>query len=104
MQVQLYTPVWKEAIIRLNVEEYPFMSPWFQKRFETMYESNYQHEKCRLIIAVDDEKLAGVISYIRWPMNTPGRAVNSYQMVGLVVNPEFRGRGVFSMLLEKLKE
>ncbi|MEY3982743.1 MAG: hypothetical protein RL160_300 [Bacteroidota bacterium] len=80
------------------------MSSWFVQRFEALYEHPYQQGRNRIILATEGEALAGMISYVYWPLNNTEAGCRSFQMTGLLVSPDFRGQGVFSKLLEAMKE
>jgi GNAT superfamily N-acetyltransferase len=104
MRVQLYDPSWKERVFRLTIQEYPDMEPWFNQRFEALYEHPYQEGRNRILLVTEGEQLAGMISYVYWPLNGIDPACRSFQMTGLIVSPDFRGRGIFSKLLEAMKQ
>jgi GNAT superfamily N-acetyltransferase len=103
MRVQLYDPSWKERVIALTLQEYPFMEPWFVQRFEALYEHPYQQGRNRIILATEGEALAGIVSYIHWPLQGVASNTRSFQILGVLVSPDFRGRGVFAQLLDAMK-
>ncbi|MBU6323854.1 MAG: GNAT family N-acetyltransferase [Bacteroidetes bacterium] len=104
MRVQLYDPSWKERVIRLTLHEYPFMESWFNRRFEALYEHPLQEGRCRILLATEGEALAGMVSYVYWPLEGTGKNCRSYQILGVLVSPDFRGKGVFATLLDAMKQ
>jgi len=104
MRVQLYDPSWKERVIRLTLHEYPFMESWFIKRFDALYEHPIQQGRHRILLATEGDALAGMVSYIHWPLSGAGEGCRSYQILGVLVSPDFRGRGVFATLLDGMKQ
>lgn len=103
--VTLYEPWMRDQIIHLTEMEYPFMQGWFEKRFQALYESNYLKNRNHLVVALADaKKVVACISYIYWPLEFKGTLLNSYQMVGLLVDPTVRGKGLFKSVLIRLDE
>jgi GNAT superfamily N-acetyltransferase len=102
IEVQVYSPEWRQQVIDLTVQEYPYMHSWFETRFVALHENYYQTGRNRIIIAREGNKLAGCISWVHWPLAYMGRETGAGQMVGLVVDPAFRGRGVFGKMLAEL--
>jgi hypothetical protein len=103
MHVQLYNPTWKERVINLTLHEYPFMEGWFNKRFEALYEHSIQQGRNRILLATEGDELAGMVSYIHWPLDGVEAGCRSYQILGVLVSPNFRGKGVFATLLDAMK-
>ena len=103
--VKLYEPWMRDQIIGLTEMEYPFMKGWYEKRFEALYESEFLKNRNGLIVAVaGSDKIIACISYIYWPVSFKGKILNSYQMVGLIVDPAYRGIGLFKKTLSKMDE
>ena len=101
--IQEYEPWMKEQILQLTESEYPFMKGWFNKRFTALYENEFQRNRHKIIVAVtENNKITACISFIYWPINFRGKALNSYQMVGLLVDPAARGAGLFRKVLQKM--
>jgi GNAT superfamily N-acetyltransferase len=102
IEVQVYSPEWRQQVIDLTVQEYPYMRNWFETRFAALHENFYQTGRNRIVIAREGNKLAGCISWVHWPLTYMGQETGAGQMVGLVVDPAFRGRGVFGKMLAEL--
>lgn len=103
LHIRLYEPRMKEQIIALTEKEYPFMKGWFRKRFEALYESDYMNGKNLIVAGCNDEgEVKACISYVRWPLVVSGRTPDALQMVGLIVDEQYRGKGVFAGLLREL--
>lgn len=78
------------------------MRNWFETRFAALHENFYQTGRNRIVIAREGNQLAGCISWVHWPLTYMGQETGAGQMVGLVVDPAFRGRGVFGKMLAEL--
>lgn len=78
------------------------MKAWFETRFAALHENFYQTGRNLLVIAREGNQLAGCISWVHWPLTYMGQETGAGQMVGLVVDPAFRGRGVFGKMLAEL--
>jgi len=104
MEVRLYNPQDRNALMKLNLDEYPFMANWFESRFHTLYECKEQSQKAKIFIATENNELAGAFSYVHWPIHHAPNADKTYMMLGLVVSPKFRGRGVFLKILDRLDQ
>ena len=105
IEIKLYEPWMKEQLIALNEAEYPFMKGWFRKRFDALYESDYTRSRNHVVVAVrDTNKVVACISYIPWPLCYNGNRLNAFQMVGLLVHPSARGKGLFKRVLAQMDE
>jgi GNAT superfamily N-acetyltransferase len=104
MEVRLYNPQDRNALLQLNLDEYPFMAPWFESRFHTLYECKEQAERAKIFIATENNELAGAFSYIHWPIHGSPNPDKTFMMLGLVVSPKFRGKGVFLKILDRLDQ
>ena len=54
-----------------------------------------------VLLAFDDDKLVGLRAFMRWTFNGSIRAVRA---VDTVTDPEYRGRGIFTLLTKRLIE
>ena len=90
----------REQIISLTGQEYPFMKDWFETRFHALYESDFLKNRNGIVVALQNNtQVVACISYIYWPLSYRGGLLNSFQMVGLLVDPAVRGKGLFSRVL-----
>ncbi len=103
IRIQNYEPRHREQVISLTTREYPYMLPWFENRFAALYEDPLQLNRCGMFVALTGEQVVGFISYVYWPLSGIS-SQETYQMVGLVVDPSTRGQGVFGKLLKALDE
>lgn len=71
-----------------------------QTFLRSLFESEYQRDRCIRIVALDREKVIGFQSYLYWPYLLEGRTLNTYQSGNSLVHQDYRGRGVFAALLK----
>ncbi|MEX2421150.1 MAG: GNAT family N-acetyltransferase, partial [Actinomycetota bacterium] len=54
-----------------------------------------------MIVAESDQRIIGFRALMRWRFRVGDRAIEAVRPVDTVTHPEFRGRGIFSMLTRK---
>ena len=94
----------KNDIIRLFSEEYNLNFDYYNNKFEKLYEDEFQRDKCIRVVAIIDDKIIGFQSYFYWPFKCNSKNYNSYQSGNSIVSEKFRGKGIFSLLLNKIEE
>lgn len=99
-----YDSSYRQQVIDLTVHEYPFMESFMEKRFIGLYEDPFQNKDAKGFLALENGNVVAFISYSKWPMMLNKTQLDSYQMVGLVVSPEMRGKGIFKNLLKSLDQ
>ncbi|UKN02815.1 GNAT family N-acetyltransferase [Paracrocinitomix mangrovi] len=93
-----------DQVTKMFCEQYDFKAEEFQLYFKNFYETPYQQDKCVRYAAVEGDKLAGFQSFFYWPYKLNEQVFNSFQSGNSLVNPEFRGQGIFGKLLNAIHE
>lgn len=94
----------KKDVIKLFIEEYNLNFDNYNKKFERLYEDEFQKDKCIRVVAIVDKKIIGFQSYFYWPYKSDNKNYNSYQSGNSIVSKKFRGKGIFGLLLKKIEE
>jgi GNAT superfamily N-acetyltransferase len=76
----------------------------FSALMDNFYDHPYQKEKCIRIVAVESGKVIGFQSFFYWPYFYKGKINHSFQSGNSLVNPAYRGKGIFQQLLNYLEE
>jgi GNAT superfamily N-acetyltransferase len=104
IKIALYEPWMRDQIVQMICREYGFREEDEDRLIKNFYEHPYQREKSIRITALDGEKVVGFQSFFHWPYLLDGKPVNTYQSGNSIVDPDYRGRGIFSRLLMYLNE
>jgi len=99
IKIALYEPWMIDQIIRMIVQEYNFLEDDERSLIRNFYEHPFQREKSIRIVALDGENVVGFQSFFYWPYLFEGKPVNTYQSGNSIVDPNYRGRRIFSLLL-----
>jgi hypothetical protein len=103
MEIRHYTPELKREVLSLFSEEYGVTIEAFGKIFDALYNHPVQEGKCILLVAIDQNEVAGFQSYMYWPYaSSEGKMYNAYQSGNSIVGKKHRGKGVFTKLLRAL--
>lgn len=100
MQILLYEEWMKPQVISLFVAEYGVTFDEFEELFTRFYESPFQKDHCVRIVAVEGEKVGGFQSFFYWPIKKDGVVYKTFQSGNSLVNPDFRGKGLFAKMLD----
>jgi GNAT superfamily N-acetyltransferase len=100
MEILAYQDWMKPQVIKMFVEEYGVEESAFELLFTHFYESEFQRERCIRIAAVEGEKVGGFQSFFYWPLTHHGKTVDAWQSGNSLVHPDFRGKGLFSKMLD----
>lgn len=68
-----------------------------QKRF---FEHPFQKDRVIRIAALKGEQVVGFVSFAYWPYTKNGTTYKSYQVGNAMIHPQYRGNGIFPMLLK----
>ena len=93
----------KEDIINLFCNEYSYDFDNFQKKFENLYDDNFQKNKCIRVVALYNDEVVGFQSFFYWPYKINNSNLESYQSGNSIVKENFRGLRIFSMMLDKIE-
>jgi len=104
IKISLYEPWRREQLVQMICREYGFEKEFYGLFMQKFYEHPYQQEKSMRIVALDGQKVIGFQTFFYWPYLLDGKLINSYQSGNSIVDINYRGRGVFSRLLNYLDE
>lgn len=93
----------KDEVISLFMEEYGVSYDQFLVTFNAFYEAPYQKNKAIRMVALEDRKVVGFLSFFYWPMAIGTKTYQSFQLGNGVVHADFRGKGVFAKLIAYLE-
>jgi GNAT superfamily N-acetyltransferase len=102
MKIQKYEIWMRVQIIELFKLEYGHTAADFDLYFDQFYEHPFQSDNGIRIVALDDKKVIGFQSFFNWPIQHKGQLVRSYQSGNSLVHPDYRGKGLFSKMLQYL--
>jgi len=104
IEINLYEPWMREQLVQMVCGEYHLEKELYGSFIQKFYEHTYQREKSLRIVALDGQKVIGFQTFFYWPFLLDGKLINSYQSGNSIVDINYRGRGVFSRLLNYLDE
>ncbi len=99
-----YNDAMREQVISMFEKEYTIEKQNFNKLFEDFYLQPFQEGKCILIVALDGSIVAGFQSFFFWPYTFCGKSFMSFQSGNSLVNPIYRGKGIFQKMLAFLEQ
>lgn len=99
IEITRYEDWMRDQVIQLFVSEYKVSGEAFGRLFDQFYFHPFQKDKCILIAAIDDKKVAGFQSFFFWPYTNGARSFNSYQSGNSLIHPDYRGQGLFNKML-----
>ncbi|MCC7303049.1 MAG: hypothetical protein IT233_10435 [Bacteroidia bacterium] len=89
-----------DQVSGLFAKEYGVDPVLLASQMDTFYNHPYQKEECIRIVAMDGNTVAGFQSFFYWPYRWKNTLFRSFQSGNSLVNPNYRGRGVFASLLQ----
>jgi len=104
MTIQKYEDWMRPQVVRLFDMEYGTGESEFDRLFGSFYEHSFQREMCIRIVALDEQRVAGFQSFFYWPVMLRGRQVQAYQSGNSLVDPDYRGKGLFGKMLNYIHE
>ena len=104
IKITLYEPWMLDQILRMIVQEYNFREEDQRRLMRKFYDHPFQRDNSIRIVALDGEKVVGFQSFFYWPYLFEGKPMNTYQSGKSIVDPNYRGRRIFSLLLRYLDE
>lgn len=99
ISITWYTDDLRSQVIALFAAEYGVDPAAFNQLFERFYFHPFQKNKCLLVVAMDGKTVAGFQSFFYWPYFFEGKKYNSFQSGNSLVNPAYRGKGIFNRML-----
>jgi GNAT superfamily N-acetyltransferase len=99
IRIEHYKEWMKPQVAGLFEKEYAINKSAFETFFSRFYEHEYQKNKSILIVALDKDKVIGFQSFFYWPYSLGGKEFSSYQSGNSLVHPDYRGKGLFKLML-----
>ena len=93
-----------DQVIDMIVEQYGRDRDGEAELFRNFYEAPFQRESGIRLVALDGDRVCGFQSYFYWPYMFSGQKLRSFQSGNSLVSPDYRGRRIFSRLLNFLDE
>lgn len=104
IRIVAYEDWMKPQIAEMFSLQYNVPAGDFSTLMDNFYDHPYQKEKCIRIAAVQGEKVIGFQSFFYWPYYYNGQLYHSFQSGNSLVNPDYRGKGIFQQLLNYLEK
>ena len=104
LQISYYEDWMFEQVIDMVVEQYGRDREGESELFRKFYEAPFQLDSGIRLVALDGERVCGFQSYFYWPYMFSGQKLRSFQSGNSLVSPDYRGRRIFSRLLNFLHE
>ena len=99
IRIRYYEEWMKPQVAGLFEQEYKTNKAAFETFFSKFYEHAFQKNKCIRIVALDQDKVVGFQSFFYWPYVLRGKEFSSYQSGNSLVHPDYRGKGLFKLML-----
>lgn len=98
-----YEPWMKDQVVDMFCEQYGNERTQFAEYFDRFY-STYQEGKSLRFVITDAKTVAGFVSFSYWPYVVEGIKTNSYQCGNVIINRNYRGKGLYNQLLEYVNQ
>jgi hypothetical protein len=94
----------KPQVIQLFCQEYQIEKGKFENYFNSFYFNvNCQPESIKIVV-LDGEIVAGFVSFTLWPYQINGKLLRSFQCGNVIVNSNYRGKGLYNKMLDHFDE
>ncbi len=104
ISIALFEDWMAPQIIELIAGNYGREIKPLERFFQRFYEHPFQRPRGIRLVALDGERVCGFQSYFYWPYMQDGQPVRSYQSGQSLVAEDYRGRRIFSRLLNYLAD
>lgn len=101
--IQHYKSDLFDQVVNMIYNQYGGEREYWSLRFHDFYEHPYQVNRCIRLVALDGEKVVGFQSIFYWPYLLNTQCLISYQSGNSLIHPDYRGHGIFGMLLHELE-
>jgi hypothetical protein len=98
-----YEPWMKDQVIEMFCVEYGNEKQQFIDYFDQFY-CGFQENKAIRLVILNEQIVAGFVSFSYWPYRINGKAANSYQCGNVIINKDYRGKGLYNQLLNYVNE
>ena len=99
-----YNNSMKSKVLNLFVIEYCISAKESERQFNLLYENEIQIHQAVKLVAVIQNKVIGFQSFFYWPYKKGHKKYHSFQSGNSIVDPDFRGKGIFSQLLKNAEK
>lgn len=99
-----YNNFMKSKVLNLFVREYCISVEESERQFDLLYENEIQIHQAVKLVAVIQDKVIGFQSFFYWPYKKGQKKYHSFQSGNSIVDPDYRGRGVFGQLLKSAEK
>lgn len=104
IRIAEYEPWMGDQLVGMIGREWGSESEQLAEGITRFYDHPYQKDKAIRTIALDGERVVGSQTWCSWPYLLDGRRLNSYQSGSSLVDPDYRSRGIFSRLLNRVDD
>ena len=100
IETLLYTDQYREQVMALICKEYNRNINDYSKFYEKFYENEYQKNAIK-VVAIEKESgnAVGFFALFVWPYFLNEKKFYSLKGVNAIVNPDYRGHGIFNKIL-----
>jgi hypothetical protein len=99
--VRDYESWMEDQVVALFCQYYGREKPAQQAHFRRFFEHPFQEAECLRFVALDGDRVAGVMTYFFWPYEYGGRRLRSFQAGNALVDRTRRMKGLFRQLLSR---
>ena len=93
----------KDQVIDMFCAEYGNAKNQFTEYYDNFY-SGYQQDKAIRLVILENKVVVGFVSFSYWPYRINNKLANSYQLGNVIINKDYRGKGIYNQLLNHLNE
>jgi GNAT superfamily N-acetyltransferase len=104
IRIATYDRAMRPGVAALFVRGYGGRAAEWEANFGRFYDHPYQRERSIRIVALDAERVVGLQTFFYWPYRFDSEEVASFQSGSSLVDPDYRGYGVFARLLAHLDD
>lgn len=99
LQFGAYEPWMREQIIDMFCDQYGNERKQFAAYFDSFY-GTFQEGNSIRVTVTEGETVAGFVSFSYWPYRCNGKTYKSLQCGNVIINKQFRGKGLYNRMLE----
>ena len=104
IEIKMYEPWMLEDLARLRQGQYGESIEANRSQIERQFFHEFARDSSFIIVAQDGNTIVGMLTYTYWPYSYRGETYYSVQSGMLLVDKEYRRRGLFSRLALKADE
>ena len=100
VRIAAYEAPMAAQVAELFRRQYGVAPAEFLDRFTRFYEHPYQRGRCVRVVVLDGDNVVGFTGFAVWPYTLDGRPFHSFQCCDVLLDPRWRGRGVFPRMMD----